>query len=163
MRSDHSRAKVHFSLILLSGFKVKKKMIPIHVSTEFRTEKSTWETRGKGTPVSPVVVVIIEECVLVVRPQWTCAFFLNFPHSAESQASATEAKLPPNVFPCEETGLHALCAWRSRYEKERACKYHHLACQAPVPKLVNQMSHASSLWWGQRKNGIVPSYISAEN
>ena len=113
--------------------------------------------------MSSVVVVIIEECVLVVRPQWTCAFFLNFPHSAESQASATEAKLPPNVFPCEETGLHALCAWRSRYEKERACKYHHLACQAPVPKLVNQMSHASSLWWGQRKNGIVPSYISAEN
>lgn len=94
-----------------------------------------------------------------MRPQWNCAFSLNFPHSAESQASATEAKLSPNIFPCEGTGLCALCLWRSRSEKEKTCKGHHMACQVPVPKLVNQVSCASSLWWGKKKNGIVPAYM----
>lgn len=59
LRSDHSPANIHFSLIIILGCQGKKHTLPINFPTEFRTEKSTRDTREKEIPVSPLVVMIL--------------------------------------------------------------------------------------------------------
>lgn len=97
IRSDHSHVTLHFALMIMLSLRVEKEIDTINFPTGFRIEKSTQETE-RSRSVSSLVVMIIGEYVLAVRPQWTCDFSsLNF--TSELQAPLYPGKATSKCFP----------------------------------------------------------------